>query len=72
MNNYSKSLKTKLHTKSRKTYFDLRPRGRGKVTVWTLEGVRVYVRPLVVLHVRASVEGLHADATGKPFSVETW
>lgn len=52
------------------TRLHFRPGGGGEVTVWTLEGVGIQVRPLVVLHVGASVEGLHADATGKPLCAE--
>ena len=49
---------------------DLWPGGGGEFAVGTLEGTGVEVRPLVVLHVRAAVEGLHADAAGEPLGVE--
>lgn len=53
------------------THLNLRPGGGSEVAIRTLEGVCVQVRPLVVLHVRASVKRLHAYSTGKPFSVQT-
>lgn len=53
------------------TDLNLRPGGGSEVAIRTLEGVCVQVRPLVVLHVRASVKRFHAYSTGKPFSVQT-
>lgn len=53
------------------THLNLRPGSGSEVAIGTLEGVCVQVRPLVVLHVRPSVERLHAYSTGKPFSVRT-
>lgn len=52
-------------------YLNLRPGGGGEVTIWTLKGVSVQVRPLVVLHIGASVERLHAYSAGKPFGAQT-
>lgn len=49
---------------------DFRPGGGGELAVGALEGAGVDVRPLVVLHVGAPVEGLHADAAGEPLGVE--
>ena len=53
------------------THSDLEPGGGGVVAVRTLEGAGVHVRPLVVLHVRAAVEGRHADPTGEALGVLT-
>ena len=53
------------------THLDLGPGGGGEFTVRTLEGVCIQVCPLVVLHVRASVERLHAYSAGKPFGAQT-
>lgn len=48
-------------------YLNLRPGGGGEVTIWTLEGVGIQVRPLVVLHIGTPVERLHAYFARKPF-----
>lgn len=53
------------------THLHLWPGGGSEVTIRTLEGVRIQVRPLVVLHVGASVERLHAYSTGKPLGAQT-
>lgn len=53
------------------THLNRRPGGGSELAVRTLEGVCIQVRPLVVLHVRASVKRLHAYSTGKSFSVQT-
>ena len=53
------------------THLDLGPGRGGEITIRTLEGVWVQVRPLVVLHVGASVERLHADSAGKPLGAQT-
>lgn len=55
----------------RGSYLNLRPGGGGEVTIWTLKGVSVQVRPLVVLHIGAPVERLHAYSAGKPFGAQT-
>lgn len=55
----------------RDIYLDLGPGGGGEVTIRTLEGVGIQVRPLVVLHVRASMERLHAYSAGKPLGAQT-
>lgn len=54
-----------------KTHLDLGPGSGGEITIGTLEGVWIQVRPLVVLHVGASVERLHADPAGKPLGAQT-
>jgi len=53
------------------THLDLLPGSGGEITIRTLEGVGIQVGPLVVLHVRASVERLHAYAAGKPLGAQT-
>ncbi len=52
-------------------HLDLGPGGGGEVTIRTLEGAGIQVRPLVVLHVRASMERLPANSTGKPLGAQT-
>lgn len=53
------------------THLDFGPGGGGEVTIRTLEGAGIQVRPLVVLHVRASMERLHANSAGKPLGAQT-
>ena len=54
----------------RATHLDLEPGGGCEITIRTLKGVGVQVRPLVVLHVRASVKRLHAYSAGKPLGAQ--
>lgn len=55
----------------RATHLDLEPGGGCEITIRTLKGVGVQVRPLVVLHVRASMKRLHAYSAGKPLGAQT-
>lgn len=67
----NRTIRTIVIVTHRETHLDLGPGGGGEVTVGTLEGAGIHVRPLVVLHIRASVERLHAYAAGEPLGAET-
>lgn len=69
-NRFLFSVKILLHN-LRGIHLDLLPGRGGVITIRTLERVGVYVCPLVVLHVRTSVERFHAYSAGKPLCAQT-
>lgn len=55
---------------NRIVYLNFWPQCSSEFTVRTFECVGVQVRPLVVLHVGASMKSLHADPTAEAFGVD--